>query len=102
MRGKAGYSEAKTESIDAQRAQLSHSLAASMKANLLGAGDVEEQLFADKERKADLEATKAALRHQVAAERSRGAVRTEWRERGRARERKRELESKATLGSKGH
>lgn len=34
--------------------------------------DVEEQLFADKERKADLEATKAALRHQVAAERSRG------------------------------
>ena len=72
MRGKAGYSEAKTESIDAQRAQLSRSLAASMKANLLGAGDVEEQLFADKERKADLEATKAALRHQVAAERSRG------------------------------
>ena len=68
----AGYSEAKTESIDAQRAQLSRSLAASMKANLLGAGDVEEQLFADKERKADLEATKAALRHQVAAERSRG------------------------------
>ena len=36
------------------------------------AQDVEEQLFADKERKADLEATKAALRHQVAAERSRG------------------------------
>ena len=35
---KAGYSEAKTESIDAQRAQLSRSLAASMKANLLGAG----------------------------------------------------------------
>ena len=72
MKRAAGYSEAASESVQEQRAQLSRSLAASMKANLLGAGDVEEQLFADKERKADLEATKAALRHQVAAERSRG------------------------------
>ena len=40
-----------------RKKRRSRSLAASMKANLLGAGDVEEQLFADKERKADLEAS---------------------------------------------
>ena len=72
MKRAAGYSEAASESVQEQRAQLSRSLAASMKANLLGSGDVELQLFAEKERKADLEATKALLRNQVAQERQRG------------------------------
>ena len=71
MHRSAGYSEAKSDSVQEQRAQLSRSLAASMKADLASSGNAEEALFAERaERRADLEATKASLRREVELERA--------------------------------
>jgi len=67
MRRAAGYSEDKEVVSDEQRAMLSRALATSMKATLLGGDSLGlEQMLVQAEKRADLEATKAALRREAA------------------------------------
>ena len=71
MMRSAGYSSGVPSEAQDQRAQLSRSLAASMKADLASGGNAEEALIHERaERRADLEATKASLRREVEMERA--------------------------------